>query len=238
MQRSEIIELCNQLTERKGEKQLNLQSLYRIVTQDICNRQRFWWRRLTFSFNLVVGQPTYDLTQVTPTPANANVEILFEEITKLSLLLSPNPLQLAQLVPVFDPETLVEMINNTSLTSPTSGNPNSPGGRYTMDVDYKTLRLDPPDNAYQAFIVGWAMPNPGTDSTNDNVPLIPPWGHKVIVSGLNAKIFKFAYGSKNPKTIDAQEEYEQGIMDLTSKRQFDPNYRLQMNLNESAVRST
>jgi hypothetical protein len=119
------------------------------------------------------------------------------------------------------------------------GNPNFPGGRYTMDAgDYKTLRLDPPDLAYTAFLVGWGMPSPASDSTNDAVPLIPPWGHNTIVAGMNAKIFKFAYGSKNEKTMDAMEEYEQGLQDLMAKRQFDPNYKLQMSLSEDAVRST
>jgi len=238
MTRTEIIELANQLTERKGERVLNLQTLYRFVLQDIAMRQRFWWRRLSFSFPLVVGTPTYDLTQVTTTPAKAMVEILFEEITKFTLILSPSPYQVAEMQPVFDPETLVDMINNTNITSPTQGNTQAPGGRYTMDVDYKTLRIDPPDMAYTAFIVGWAIPNPATDSTSDAVPLIPPWGHNTIVAGMNAKIFKFAYGKKNEKTLDAQMEYEQGLQDLMAKRQFDPNYRSQLTLTEDAVRST
>ena len=39
MTRSEIIELSNSLTERKGERVLSLQSLYRIVVQDIAKRK-------------------------------------------------------------------------------------------------------------------------------------------------------------------------------------------------------
>src|SRR5258708_21824242 len=102
MVRSEIIELANQLTERKGERVLNLETLYRIVAQDICKRQRFWWRRIEFSFNLVPSQPTYDLTSVVTTPATAMTEMLLDEITKFTLILSPNPLQTAELSPVFD----------------------------------------------------------------------------------------------------------------------------------------
>jgi hypothetical protein len=238
--RSEIIELANQLTERKGERVLNLQSLYTFVLQDICKRQRFWWRRIAFSFQLAAGTPTYDLTTVTTVPANVMTGIAIEEITKLTVILTPSPYQVAEYVPVFDPEAIIDMIYNTSVVPPLSPNPTGqPGGRYTMDAnDYKTLRIDPPDNAYTAFIVGWAMPNPTTDSASDTVPLIPPWGHNTIVEGMNAKIFRFAYGSKNEKTTDAQAAYELGIQDLESKRQFDPNYRLQLSLSESAVRST
>lgn len=239
MTRTEIIELSNQLTERKGEKVLNLQSLYRFVIQDICKRQRFWWRRVAFSFPLVVNQPTYDLTAVTTTPANAMSGIMLDEITKFTLIITSNPYQTAEFVPVFDPQALIDLIQNTTLTSPTQGNPQAPGGRYTIDPSgVNIIRIDPPDAAYTAYVVGWAMPNPATDSSSDAVPLIPSWGHNTIVSGLNAKIFKFAYGSKNEKTIDAQEEYEQGLQDLMQRKQFDPNYKSQLSLAECAVRST
>lgn len=194
---------------------------------------------MQFSFPLVTAQATYDLTKVFTTPAGAMTEILLDEITKFTVVLSPSPFQVAEFVPVFDPETLVDMVNNTSITSPTNGNTQSPGGRYTMDPSgINIIRIDPPDLAYTAYVVGWGMPNPASDSTNDNVPLIPAWAHNTIVAGMNAKIFKFAYGSKNEKTVDAQEEYEQGLQDLFARKKFDPNYRSQLSLTEDAVRST
>ncbi len=228
MTRSEIIELSNTLTERKGEKVLNLQSLYRFVLQDICKRQRFWWRRILVNFQLTPGITTYDTNNATLFPSLA--EIAMEEITKFTIILAASPYQTNELLPMLDPETLIDMLNNAQIATPS---------RYTMDANSSSvLRIDPPDQAYNAFIVGWAMPDPPTDSANDAVPLIPTWGHNTIVSGLNAKIFKFAYGSKNPKTGDAQEEYEQGILDLSMRPKFDPNYSSQLQLNESAVRST
>ena len=227
--RPEIIDLANQLTERKGEKVLNLQTLYKFVLQDICKRERFWWRRLTFSFPLVANTKSYDLSAVTTTPANSMEEVAFDEITKLTVILQPSPLNVAELTPIFDPEAIIEMQNNTTQVSPS---------RYTILGDFQTVYIDPPDLNYTAYIVGWAMPNPPTDSASDTVPLIPPWGHNAIVAGMNAKIFKFAYGSKNEKTTDAVAEYELALQDLQQRKQFDPNYRLQMSLNESAVRST
>ena len=208
--------------------------------QDICKRYRFWWRRVQFSFPLVVGQATYDLNVIMPA-ANANlVEVALDEVTKFSLVLSPNPLQMATMTPIFDPEAIVEMILNTSPTSPSTGNPNAPGGRYTIgaDNDSHTLRIDPPDAAYTAFIVGWGMPNPATASTNDNVPLIPPWGHNSIVDAMCWKIFNFAYGADHARTLAKKADYEQGLQDLMMRKQFDPNYRSQLSLSEGAVRST
>ena len=226
--RTEIIELSNTLTERKGEKVLNLQSLYRFVLQDICKRQRFWWRRILVNFALTQNQTTYDMNNATLFPSLA--ELAIEEITKFTVILVASPYQTAELLPMFDPETLIDMTTNTQSGAP---------GRYTMDANSTSvLRIDPPDQAYNAYIVGWAMPDPPTESTTDAVPLIPTWGHNAIVSGLNAKIFKFAYGSKNPKTVDAQDEYEQAIIDLSMRPKFDPNYSSQLQLNERAVQST
>src|SRR5574337_91453 len=153
MQRSEIIELANQLTERKGEKVVNLQALYRFVLQDICKRQAFWWRRVLVNFSLSANVATYDLTNAALFPSLA--ELALEQITKFTIILSPSPLQVAELTPIFDPETVLEMVQMTQQIQP---------ARYTMDAnDYKVIRVDPPDLAYSAYLVGWAMPNPPSD---------------------------------------------------------------------------
>jgi hypothetical protein len=170
------------------------------------------------------------LTTIVTVPANQLAEIALDEIKKFTLILTPNPLQVVELTPVFDPETLIEMQNNTQNQQP---------ARYTMDAnDYKKLRVDPPDLAYNAYIIGWGMPNPASDTITETVPLIPPWGHNTIVAGLVWRFFKSQYGSKNEKTVDASAEYEQGLQDLMQRKQFDPNFRLQMTLQEDAVRST
>ncbi len=241
MTRQEIIEFALQFVERKGEKALNLQTLYRFVLQDICKRERFWWRKIQFNFTATANTQLFDLTSVVTIPANAMTEILLDEITKFTLILTPNPFQVAEFVPIFDPETLIEMINNTQPAPPNNPSPQFPGsgGRYTMDPSgINVVRIDPLDINYTAYIVGWAMPNPASDSTNDNVPLIPAWGHNAIVEGMKAYIFDFAYGPENSKAIGAMRRYEQAIQDLAQRKQFDPNYRLQMSLQEAAVRST
>lgn len=248
MIRTEIIELANQLSERKGEKVLSVPSLYRFVLQDICKRERFWWKRIQFNFSATANTQTFDLSTVTTIPAGAMTEILLDEITKFTIILTPSPYQSADFVPVFNPNALIDMINNVTPAPPNNPSPQFPGagGRYTMDPSgINVVRIDPLDINYTAYIVGWAMPNPASDSTNDKVPLIPSWGHNTIVMGIVAKIFKFAYGSKNEKTLDAVAEYEQGIQDLQQRKQFDPNYVLQLSISDDssgamsgAIRST
>lgn len=209
--------------------------------QDICKRERFWWRRIQFNFSATANTQLFDLTAIATVPANAMTEIILDEITKFTIILTASPFQVAEFVPVFDPETLVEMIQNTAPASPANPSAQFPGagGRYTMDPSgINVVRIDPLDINYTAYIVGWAMPNPASDSTNDNVPLIPPWGHNTIIDGMKAYIFDFAYGPEDSKAIGAKERYEQGIQDLAQRRKFDPNYKLQLALQEGAVRST
>lgn len=241
MTRPEIIEFALQFVERKGEKVLNLQTLYRFVLQDICKRERFWWRRIYVNFTATAATQTFDLTTVATTPATAMTEILLDEITKFVIILTTTPFQVVEFSPVFDPETLIEMIQNTVPAPPSNPSPqfSGAGGRYTMDPSgINVVRIDPLDINYSAYIVGWAMPNPASDSTNDTVPLIPAWGHNTIIEGMKAYIFDFAYGPENSKAIGAMKRYEQAIQDLAQRRKFDPNYRLQMSLQEDAVRST
>lgn len=228
MTRSEIIELSLQLAERKGERVLNLGALYKFILQDICKRERFWWRRILANFSLTANTKTYDLTNATLFPGLT--EIALDEITKFTLITSTNPYQTAELSPTFDPETLVDMKMNTTAATP---------ARYTIDANgYSVLLIDPPDLAYNAYIIGWGMPNPASDTTTDTVPLIPLWGHNTIVLGMVAYLLGFAYGSTNPKAGDAMARYEQAIQDLQQRKKFDPNYVSQMALTESAVRST
>lgn len=228
MTRSEVIELANQLSERKGEKVLTMPTLFRFVVQDICKRQRFWWRRIGLNWTLTPGTKTYDLSDGNLFPTLK--EIAIEEITKITTIQSANPLQKTELVPVFDPETLIEMTLNTQQVAP---------GRYTIQGGSSSILLiDPPDLPYSTYLVGWGMPNPASDTASDAVPLIPTWGHNTVVAGMVAKVFKFAYGSTNSKTVDATEEYEQGLVDLMEKKQFDPNYVLSLSNSDSAIRST
>jgi hypothetical protein len=248
MTRPELIELAMQFVERKGEKVLNLQSIYRLVLQDICKRERFWWRRIVFNFNAAASTQTFDLTTVVTVPANAMTEILLDEITKFLLILTPSPFQTAELFPSFDPETLIDMINNNQPAPPNNPSPQFPGagGRYTMDTSgVNVVRIDPLDINYTAYIVGWAMPNPASDSANDAVPLIPAWGHNTIFEGMKWMIFDWVYGFDNPKTVSARARYEQGIQDLAQRKQFDPRYRPQLITTEDssgamlgAIRST
>src|SRR5437868_15508716 len=87
MTRSDIIELANEFTERKGEKILDMNLLFASTCMGICKKGRHWWRKWDVQFNTVQGQTTYDLTNpATFTPALTDIAV--EEIISISLIIA------------------------------------------------------------------------------------------------------------------------------------------------------
>lgn len=240
MNRTDIIEQADSLSERKG-KQLDLKLLYTRRLQKLSRRYRFWWRKCYAVFTLPIGTTSVDLMTLTSTavptgnglvPATAFTEVGVEEVVTLERIDSAtsNPPALTELDPVIGSDGFIEMLVGVTPSKP---------GRYIFDYgDYKTLRLDSTDAAYQFVLTFWGMPNPGKDSAIDAVPLIPPWYHDVIVDGMVMDIFAKSYGEQNLKTVAAKEDYEAGIVDMIMRPQYTGKLNSQLITNESAVRST
>lgn len=236
MTRTDIIEQADSLSERKG-KQLDLKLLYTRRLQKLSRRYRFWWRKCYAVFTLPQGTTIQDLTVLTTagnalTPATAFTEVGVEEVVTLQRVDSAtsNPPALTELDPIVGSDGFIEMLIGTTVSKP---------GRYIMDYgDYKTLRLDPTDAAYQFVLTFWGMPNPPKDSSNDQVPLIPPWYHDVVVDGLIYDIFAASYGEQNSKTVKSLKDYEDGIVDMIMRPQYTGKINSQLISNESVVRST
>lgn len=226
MTRSEILTLAGLLTEQKGKPlQGSLQTVFSFIVQDICKRNRFWWRKWSVTFPTIIGTTTYDLTTITATPTLT--EIAVEEVTKLQVNVAG---VWAALVPIYDDATIQTMLLNTSRAQP---------GRYTFAPnDYKIILIDPPDAVYTARMSFWAMPNPNTDSSQETVPLIPPWGHNAVVEGMAAYIWESLYGLLNQKTVAYKRRYEDSIMNLQARPRFSADYVQTLTSNESAIRST
>lgn len=225
MTRDDAIELANQLTERKAEKILDLKLLYSSVLMDICKRNRFWWRKLDITFSLTQGTTTYDFSKITTTPSIAGIAV--EEITVIALILQPPStntlINAPELTPIFDAAGFRAMKQNTSQAQPS---------RYVMGIDdWKTLRVDPPDQTYTAEMTFWAMPmasSTGDISVESNtIPLIPPFYHDAVVNGLEARINKRVWGPKDSRYISAKADYEACILNMTMRPQYTSNFSRQ-----------
>lgn len=232
MTRSDIIELANQLTERKGERVLNLPLLFSHVLQDFCGRNRYWWRNFYATFSTVSGQQDYDMSDSAVFTPDLT-EIAVEEITEVALISSG---VVTYLEPVFDPRTIIEMRqgfnqNGTSI----AGQPS----RYTVDANgFNQLLLDQPDGIYSMAVTFWAMPNKKVDSVSDVVPLVPPQHHKAIVAGMEQKVWKRVEGVGSKQYLSAKQEYEDAIMLAQARPRFTTNYSQQLIPTDHAIRST
>lgn len=227
MTRDSIIALADKWSEQKG-KQYDLQKLYELQCQHICKQNRFWWRKKFITFNLVVGTPTYDLTSISTTPTLT--ETGAEEIVKWTLILQSQPIQTADLVPIYDDDGIFGMLEATQNVQP---------GRYTMGVDaLQTLRIDPPDQAYKTRLTFWAMPNFTDESTNTTPPLIPAWHHNAIAEGMASIILENAYGLQDEKSATMRARYEKSLIDMQMRPRFSTDYTQSFDSSEDAVRST
>src|SRR5579872_679429 len=218
MTRSDIIELVNAYTERKGEKILPMQLVFATTCMDICKRGRHWWRKWDVTFNLTQGVTTYDLTTAANfTPALTNIAV--EEIMGVTLITQSSPLQTVDLTPIFDRQGILEMKQNQTQAQPS---------RYTIDTNaWNFLRVDPPDQTYLTEMSFWAMPNLATDDSSNVVPVIPPFYHNIIVEGMEMRINKRVYGPNDSRYKDSQMTYESSIATMMMRAQFTPNYTRQ-----------
>lgn len=229
MTRTDIIELANQLTERKAEKILSLPLLFGFVLQDFCGRNRYWWRNYYASFTTVIDQQDYDMSDRSIFTPDLT-EIGVEEITEVALLQSGQNPPTGYLEPIFDPRSLVEMRQGL-----TPGTPS----RYTLNANgFNHLLLDRPNGAYPMAITFWAMPNPKKDSLFNCIPLVPPWHHKALVAGLVSLIWKRVEGIGSKEYITAKQEYEDYIFLAQARPRFTTNYSQQLTSTEDAIRST
>lgn len=227
MTKSDIIELVQQLTERKAEGILDMNLVFSTTCQDICKRGRHWWRKFDVTFQLTQGTPTYDLTNAELfTPPLTNIAV--EEIISVVLILQASPLQMADLTPIFDHVGIIAMKNNTQQGQP---------GRYMIDPNtWSSLRVDLPDQTYTAEMTFWAMPNLAKETSSDQVPIIPPFYHDCIVNGMEARVNRRVYGPKDARYVDSAAAYEACILNMMMRPQFTPNYSRQW-VDDSSRRS-
>lgn len=248
MNRADAIELAHQLTERKAEKILNMNLLFSSVCMDICKRARFWWRKLDVTFTFTAGTKTYDFSTLATTPAITGIAV--EEIVVISLILpfgnsnvatqiTPS-LSTLELFPIFDARGFAAMKQNTIQGQPS---------RYCMGIDdWKTLRIDPPDQTYNVEMTFMGMPMPAStsdtiDASSNEIPLIPPFYHDAVVNGLCARINRRVWGANDSRYLDDKASYEECILRMMMREQFTSNVQKQWtsqdnSLSNGAIQST
>jgi hypothetical protein len=227
MKVSDIIEIANQRTERRGEKTLNLKAELLGVLQEFCQEHRWYWRRKSCVINTVAATYQYDLTE----QGVANVTD-FEQVSQAGVkLFDASGNVLGKLTPVFDIDQ-----QEIYAESQDSGQPTV----YWISEN-STLNLYPnPNDVFRVRIPYWATPGMDPDSLPEEVPLVPPNLYRILIKGLEAQILRYTLGEGAAKYEAARTEYEKLVTKAAMKVNFAPGEFTEWRNNDStdAVQSS
>jgi hypothetical protein len=201
---SQLIELADRRTERRGSKLLDLQSEFLMALQEFCMEKRWPWRRRTTQLTTTAGSWEYDLTD----PTNANVPDL-HQFMQHGVKTYPNPgapTSSLEITPLFErglQDAAIFSARNYPLQF--SGPPSQ---YFMMPGAFLVMALTPvPDQVYPISIGYWSVPNINEDSLPEAIPLLPAFLHHALLKKLEAQIFRFTLGEGTPKYQAAMSEY-------------------------------
>lgn len=222
---TEILERAHQRTGRKLEsKGIDERGIVIGCLQDLCEEKRWPWRRKWASFASVVGTSEYDLTD---TAIAADVANDIEEIICITQYDTNQDL---------DPITSAkEMATARRLT--TRGAPDSyflkPGTEGTVRL------VNIPDAARTYDVVYWAIPNPDSDDSDNEIPLLPSKYHRVLLQYVTAMFWSLLPGEgiAGPNASQAYQMYRMQLELMKSKGRFSTAEQRHFKSNEDAVRS-
>lgn len=228
MTRSDVIEQAQELTERRGERVLNMNVLYAQGLQKFLREKRFWWRRKTLSFTSQAGVALYDLSSsANGLPGATDLE----EIITVIRYTGPN--DFLELDPLFEPiNQEIARLDATPATDEPS--------KFMIEPDtYQTLRLyNQPNGALQYVVPYWAIPNPPVDDTSDVIPLVPGYLHYALVDRLRRDIHLFLFGMESDKFKASDAEYQASLAQAEEKPAYSVRKAVELRSSEKAVRSS
>lgn len=197
---SNLIELADRRTERRGSKTLDLNGEFVMALQHLCMEKRWYWRRKFAVMQLQAGVWQYDLSQASPGPNAGDIQ----QFVKHGVKYYPNPPsdnQWGELTPLFERDAQANAIyQNAYAPRP------QPPRQYFMNP-HLVLNITPlPDRVYPMTLDYWACPII-VDSLGESIPLVPAFMHHVLLKRLEAQIFRYTIGEGAAKYQAAMGEY-------------------------------
>jgi hypothetical protein len=220
MTRSQIIELADTRTERRG-KTLNLKLEFLNALQEFATESRFYWRKKSVTLNTAASTATYDLS---------SSDAQLEEIISGRYVVSATTVN--KLTPIFDTQAIEEIQEAT-----TTGTP----GSYMIEPGTsQTVRISPiPAGVYKLRFTFWAVPvlDPNDDAA-ETVPLVPARLHRTVAKLLERNILGFLFGEESNKFMRADAEYQKQLHQAMSVRDGMIGKVVEYRSREDAIRST
>lgn len=208
---AEIIERAHQRTGRKNEgKDLDLTSVVIGCLQDICMEMRWPWRKKWATFTSASGTASYDLT---------DTAIVTDAVGDLEELITIVRVNSATDMFELEPTTKAsEMI--LAKHSTTTGEP----GNYFLEPGTEgTVHLvDIPNAARTYRFLYWAIPNPGLESSDGSILLLPTKYHHVLLQAVIAEFWAMMPGEgiAGPNAAAAYALYLRKLENIKAKNRF------------------
>lgn len=196
-----IVTAVGETTQHRADQKLDLRVQLFLAIDELCIDRHFWWRQKKATVQLVVSQTTpYDLSTIAPDFTEFDdVWLVDSSGTKLS----ENPL-----TALFDRASQLAASLNPTADIPSA---------YFLDTSFtanplQNIAFQAPSSVAQKVLISyWAMAmvkDPGSNTEDVPVPLVPPFLHWGLIYALERRVFKFLYGANDPRYGIANANYE------------------------------
>ena len=211
MQKSQIIEAADALTERKVDQNVvSIDTELNLLIQELLQENRFWWAKKRVTFATVSGTSSYDMTD-TAIVSGAIGDIA--EIMRVLLVDSDG--SITELEPLLDANDQEIATQETTSAKPSMW--------FIKPGTYGTMQFQAPaDGAYTIVVWYWAGHDfvPAAGGTSDTVPVVPPWLHYGLVIGVKMRLLDFLYGQRDPRFAVAVQQWQRFLKQANRKPSF------------------
>lgn len=190
----------------------NIQDEFWLALDEFCGEKHFWWRRKAASFQTVAGQQEYDLgNQASPIAPD------LEEVEE-AFVVNAQPLPYPYIVnPEFSPRNFVaSLYGNGAVQGILTAN-----GYFIDPNNFQNFVLAAPaDSVYTIALTYWAIPMLSAGTSQDTIPLVPPFLHWGLVYMLEKRIYEYLVSQDDPRAQMATLRYNEFVMKAARSKQF------------------
>jgi hypothetical protein len=168
---------------------------------EFCQEKHYWWRRKMLSFSTSIGVQNYDLSSNGTGQANAADVVEIEEMFVVNATQQPWPWSVP---PEFNARQQIGAVYG----QPNIGQSLPRNGYFLTPGNFQQLTLaNPPQMAYTIAGTYYAVPMV-TDTTVEEIPLVPPNLHFGLIYMLERRIYEMLYGQEDPRFQVSNARYE------------------------------
>jgi hypothetical protein len=225
---TDIIKQVMGRTENRasGKPNFDLRMEFFLGLDEFVQERHYWWRRKMFAFQTIIGQASYDLSQLGTGNAPDLSEI--EEIFVVNAApqfwpysVTPEFTAREQVAAIYGQQQVGQLI-------PKSGYFLTPGA-------FQLLTLSqPPNQVYTIAGTYYAVPMV-TDTTQETIPLVPPNLTFGLIYMYQRRIMEFLSGQDDPRWGMIEKRYQDFLKTAAKVKSFSQQLAIHSSSSEGAI---